>query len=43
MKEENNMEEKQKTAGELRREALFYRPKNGYDRLTAQDEADLNA
>ena len=27
------MEEKQKTAGELRREALLYQPKNGYDRL----------
>ena len=31
------MEEKQKTAGELRREALLYQPKNGYDRLSAQD------
>ena len=30
------MEEKQKTAGELRREALLYQPKNGYDRLSAQ-------
>mgnify|MGYP002801455526 CR=1 FL=1 len=37
------MEEKQKKAGELRREALFYQPKNGYDRLSAQDEADMNA
>ena len=37
------MEEKQKTAGELRREALLYRPKNGYDRLSAQDEADMNS
>ena len=27
------MEEKQKTPGELRREALCYKPKNGYDRL----------
>ena len=35
------MEEKQKTAGELRREALLYQPKNGYDRLSAQDEADM--
>ncbi len=37
------MEEKQKTQGELRREALLYQPKNGYDRLSAQEEADLNA
>ena len=37
------MEEKQKKAGELRREALFYQPKNGYDRLSTQDEADMNA
>ena len=37
------MEEKQKTPGELRREALCYKPKNGYDRLTAQDEADMKA
>ena len=35
------MAEKEKTAGELRREALCYAPKNGYDRLTAEDEADL--
>ena len=37
------MEEKQKSAGELRREALLYQPKNGYDRLTPQDEAELEA
>ena len=37
------MEEKQKTQGELRREALLYQPKNGYERLSAQEEADLNA
>ena len=37
------MEEKKKTPGELRREALCYKPKNGYDRLTAQDEADMKA
>ena len=37
------MEEKQKTAGELRREELLYRPKNGYDRLSAQDEAEMEA
>ena len=37
------MEEKQKSAGELRREELLYQPKNGYDRLSAQDEADMEA
>ena len=37
------MEDKQKTQGELRREALLYQPKNGYDRLSAQEETDLNA
>ncbi|MEG1721077.1 MAG: aminopeptidase, partial [Pseudoflavonifractor sp.] len=37
------MEEKEKTTGELRREALLYAPKNGYDRLTPEDEADMNA
>ena len=37
------MEDKQKTQGELRREALLYQPKNGYDRLSAQEEAELNA
>ena len=37
------MEEKQKTPGELRREALCYKPKNGYDRLSPQNEADMNA
>jgi len=35
------MDEKQKTAGELRREALCYAPKHGFDRLSAEDEADL--
>ena len=35
------MAEKEKTAGEQRREALCYAPKNGYDRLTAEDEAAL--
>ena len=35
------MEEKQKTAGELRREALLHTPKNGYDRLTAADETGM--
>lgn len=35
------MEEKQKTAGELRRETLLYSPKNGYDRLTTEDEAGM--
>ena len=37
------MEEKQKTPGELRREALLHTPKNGYDRMSAQDEADMKA
>ena len=37
------MEEKQKTPGELRREALLYQPKNGYDRLNPAEEADMNA
>jgi len=37
------MEEKQKTAADLRREALLYQPKNGYDRLTAEDEAAMKA
>ena len=37
------MDEKEKTPGELRREALLYQPKNGYDRLTPAEEADLNA
>ncbi len=37
------MEEKQKTPGELRREALLYQPKNGYDRLPKEEEGDLNA
>ena len=37
------MEEKQKTPGELRREALLYQPKNGYDRLTAEDEAAMKS
>lgn len=35
------MDEKKKTAGDLRREALLYRPKNGYDRLSAGDEAAM--
>lgn len=35
------MEEKQKTAGEKRREALLYTPKNGYDRLAAADETAM--
>ncbi len=40
-KEELPMEEKQKTIGELRREALLDTPKNGYDRLSAEDEAAM--
>lgn len=37
------MEEKIKSAGELRREALLYTPKNGYDRLSAEDEAAMQS
>lgn len=40
-KEERPMEEKVKTIGELRREALLDNPKNGYDRLSAEDEAAM--
>ena len=36
------MADSQKTAGELRREALMYRPKNGYDRLSMQDEIAMH-
>ncbi len=42
-KEEIFMEEKQKTQGELRREALLDNPKNGYDRLTGEDESAMKA
>ena len=35
------MEDKKKTPGELRREALCCSPKNGYDRLTPADEAAM--
>ena len=35
------MEDKVKTPGELRREALCYAPKNGYDRLSQEDEAAM--
>ena len=34
------MEEK-KTAGDLRRDALLYRPKNGWDRITPAQEGEL--
>ncbi|HIT57018.1 MAG TPA: aminopeptidase [Candidatus Galloscillospira stercoripullorum] len=37
------METKEKTAAELRREALLCQRKNGYDRLTAEDEAAMKA
>lgn len=37
------MEEKQKTAGELRRESLCYRQKNGYDRLSQEAEAAMKS
>lgn len=35
------MDQKEKTAGELRREALLYTPKNGYDRISAADESAM--
>ena len=35
------MEEKEKTAGQLRREELLDVKKNGYDRLSAEDEAAM--
>jgi len=37
------MEEKEKTPAQLRREELFYKPKNGYDRISAEDEAAMRA
>ncbi len=37
------MEEKEKTQAQLRREALLDPRKNGYDRLTAEDEAGMKA
>ncbi len=36
-------EKKQKTHGEQRREALLYRPKHGYDRLSAREETEMQA
>ena len=36
------MEEKAKSVGELRREALCYKPKNGYDRLSPEDEKAMD-
>ena len=37
------MEEKQKTTGEKRREALLYQQKNGYDCLSPADESAMRA
>ena len=37
------MEEKEKSPAQLRREALCLDKKNGYDRLTAEDEQDMTA
>ena len=37
------MSEKEKSAGELRREALCYKQKNGWDRLVEGEEAALEA
>ena len=36
------MEDKAKSVGEQRREALCYKPKNGYDRLSPEDEQAMN-
>ena len=36
------MDATEKTPGQLRREALLYTPKNGYDRLSAQDEIAMH-
>ena len=35
------MEEQDKTVAQQRREALLHQPKNGYDRLSAEDEAAM--
>ena len=37
------MEDKKKSVGELRREALCYAPKTGYDRMSADEEAAMRA
>ena len=37
------MEDKKKSVGELRREALCYAPKNGYDRISADEETAMRA
>ena len=37
------MEETKKTPGQERRDALLYSPKNGYDRLSAQDEIAMHS
>ncbi len=37
------MDQPEKTPGQLRREALLYTPKNGYDRLSAQDEVAMHS
>lgn len=36
-------EKKEKSAAELRREELFFNAKNGYDRLTTEEEAAMHA
>ncbi len=35
------MEEQKKSQGDLRRDALYYAPKNGYDRLNSADETAM--
>ncbi len=37
------MDETAKTPGQLRRDALLYTPKNGYDRLSPQDEIAMHS
>ncbi|MBU5434566.1 aminopeptidase [Pseudoflavonifractor sp. MSJ-37] len=37
------MDDKKKSLGDLRREALCYAPKNGYDRISADEEAAMRA
>ena len=36
-------EHKEKTPGELRRELLCYQPKNGYDRMAAEEQGVMDA
>jgi len=40
---EEKKEKKEKTVGELRRDQLLHNPKNGYDRITPEDETAMKA